>query len=50
MPQTTAEKKFFLELADNFFQNTSTKTSKSTTTVEFARYEGFLTNITGGEG
>ena len=50
MPQTTAEEKFFLELADKFFQNFTSKISKSPSTVRFARYKGFLKNITGGEG
>ena len=50
MPQTTAEEKFFLTRADNFFQNTTFKISKSFSTAEFARYEGVLKNITGGEG
>ena len=49
MPQTTAEKKFFLTRAGNFFLSIASQISKTHNTASFQRYKGFLKNITGGE-
>ena len=49
MPQTTAEKKFFLTRAGNFFPSIASKISKTYATNSFQQYKGFLKNITGGE-
>jgi hypothetical protein len=49
MPQTTAEKKFFLVRADNFFYDTTPEISKSTLRARFEQYKGFLKNVAGGE-
>ena len=49
MPQTTAEKKFFLIRAEKFLKNTASKISKSPTIPNLQQYKGFLKNITGGE-
>ena len=44
-----AEKKFFLNRADNFFLDITSDTSKTFTLVGFQRYKRFLKNITGGK-
>ena len=49
MPQITAEKKFFPVRADKFFHNIAPVLSKSTATVDFQQYKGFLKNVAGGE-
>lgn len=49
MPQTTAEKKFFLVRADNFFLYIALENSKTFATASFQQYKEFLKNITGGE-
>lgn len=49
MPQTTAEKKFFLVRADKFSRNITFIISKTLTIAEFYEYKGFLKNVTGGE-
>ena len=49
MPQTTAEEKFFLTRAGNFFLNIAFQISEIFATKSFQQYKGFLKNITGGE-
>lgn len=49
MPQTTAEKKFFLTRAEKFLENTASKISKSPDLANFQQYKGILKNVTGGE-
>jgi hypothetical protein len=46
MPQITAEKKFFQELTDSFFQNIALESLKTFAITEF---QGLQKNITGGE-
>jgi hypothetical protein len=46
MPQTTAEKKFFQDRTDNFFQNIALEFDKAFAITEF---QGFQKNIAGGE-